>query len=103
MASLTKPSFKRPSFRMPPFKLPPFKAPAFKLPAYRLSPRMQWVGGVLMSLLIIFGFFWSAWWVLPHAPRADQIVYFREPATFWRMFFLITLIGSIIGLKAVTE
>lgn len=30
------------------------------------------------------------------------ITVFREPATFWRMFFLTTLIMSIIGLKFVT-
>ena len=28
------------------------------------------------------------------------IFFFKDPATFWRVFFLITLIGSIIGLKA---
>ena len=28
---------------------------------------------------------------------------FREPATFWRMFFLSTLILSIIGLKTLGE
>jgi quaternary ammonium compound-resistance protein SugE len=28
---------------------------------------------------------------------------FREPATFWRMLFLFTLIGSIVGLKAVSH
>ena len=28
------------------------------------------------------------------------IFIFKEPATFWRLFFLITLIGSIIGLKS---
>lgn len=28
---------------------------------------------------------------------------FKEPATFWRMFFIFTLIGSIIGLKAVSS
>lgn len=28
---------------------------------------------------------------------------FKEPATFWRLFFLFTLIGSIIGLKWVSE
>ena len=27
------------------------------------------------------------------------IVFFREPSDFWRMFFIITLIASIIGLK----
>ncbi|MCC6385643.1 MAG: multidrug efflux SMR transporter [Bacteroidia bacterium] len=31
------------------------------------------------------------------------IVIFKEPATFWRLLFLITLIGSIIGLKVVTD
>lgn len=31
------------------------------------------------------------------------IVFFREPADFWRIFFLLTLIGSIAGLKAVTH
>ena len=30
------------------------------------------------------------------------IFFFREPATFWRMFFLITLVGSIVGLKFVS-
>ena len=27
------------------------------------------------------------------------IVFFNEPATFWRIFFLTTLILSIVGLK----
>lgn len=31
------------------------------------------------------------------------IFIFKEPATFWRVFFIITLISSIIGLKAVTH
>lgn len=31
------------------------------------------------------------------------ILVFREPATFWRLFFLFTLIASIVGLKAVTH
>jgi len=30
------------------------------------------------------------------------IFVFKEPATFWRIFFLTTLIASIIGLKFVT-
>ena len=30
------------------------------------------------------------------------IFIFREPATFWRLFFLTTLIASIIGLKAIS-
>ncbi len=31
------------------------------------------------------------------------ILIFKEPASFWRVFFLLTLIGSIIGLKAVSH
>ncbi len=30
------------------------------------------------------------------------IFVFKEPATFWRVFFIVTLIGSIVGLKAVS-
>ncbi|MEP7374343.1 MAG: multidrug efflux SMR transporter [Chitinophagaceae bacterium] len=31
------------------------------------------------------------------------IIFFKEPADFWRLFFIILLIGSIIGLKAVSS
>ncbi len=31
------------------------------------------------------------------------IVWFKDPTDFWRMFFIATLIGSIIGLKAVSQ
>lgn len=31
------------------------------------------------------------------------ILVFKEPATFWRVFFLSTLIASIIGLKYVSN
>ncbi|RYY67008.1 MAG: multidrug efflux SMR transporter [Chitinophagaceae bacterium] len=31
------------------------------------------------------------------------IFFFKDPATFWRLFFIVTLIGSIIGLKAVSH
>ncbi len=31
------------------------------------------------------------------------IFIFKEPADFWRMFFIVTLIASIIGLKAVSH
>ena len=30
------------------------------------------------------------------------IFIFREPATFWRLFFITTLIASIVGLKTVS-
>lgn len=31
------------------------------------------------------------------------IIFFKDPATFWRMFFITTLIASIIGLKMVSS
>jgi len=31
------------------------------------------------------------------------IIVFKEPATFWRVFFMTTLILSIVGLKIVTK
>jgi quaternary ammonium compound-resistance protein SugE len=31
------------------------------------------------------------------------IIFFKEPAAFWRLFFIMTLIGSIIGLKFVSN
>jgi quaternary ammonium compound-resistance protein SugE len=30
------------------------------------------------------------------------ILFFNDPTTFWRVFFIVTLIGSIIGLKIVS-
>lgn len=31
------------------------------------------------------------------------IFIFKEPASFWRVFFIVTLISSIVGLKAVSH
>ena len=31
------------------------------------------------------------------------ILIFKDPATAWRVFFIVTLIGSIIGLKVVSH
>ena len=31
------------------------------------------------------------------------ILFFKDPSSFWRVFFMITLIGSIVGLKAVSQ
>jgi len=31
------------------------------------------------------------------------MLFFKEPADFWRLFFITTLIGSIVGLKFVSH
>lgn len=31
------------------------------------------------------------------------VLVFKDPANFWRVFFITTLIGSIVGLKAVSH
>lgn len=31
------------------------------------------------------------------------IIFFKEPADFWRLFFITTLIASIVGLKVVSH
>ncbi len=31
------------------------------------------------------------------------ILFFKEPVTFWRVFFIFTLIGSVVGLKIVSH
>ncbi len=31
------------------------------------------------------------------------ILIFKEPASFWRIFFICTLIGSVVGLKAISH
>lgn len=49
---------------------------AMRLPS--LSPRLQYAGGMLVSLGIIAGFVGAAWRVLPHAPSDERVLYFRE-------------------------
>lgn len=31
------------------------------------------------------------------------IIFFKDPVSFWRLFFIATLVGSVIGLKAVSH
>ncbi len=31
------------------------------------------------------------------------IIFFKDPASFWRIFFITTLIGSVVGLKFVSH
>ncbi|PWN62913.1 DMT family transporter [Chryseobacterium viscerum] len=31
------------------------------------------------------------------------IIFFKDPVSFWRVFFIVTLIASVVGLKAVSS
>ncbi|MBS7566711.1 multidrug efflux SMR transporter [Mucilaginibacter sp. Bleaf8] len=75
-----------------------------------------WFGGFLISLFVSMALVMKATQSLPIGTAYAVwtgigavgtaiigILIFKEPATFWRLFFITTLIGSIIGLKAVSH
>ena len=77
---------------------------------------IYWYGGFVLALVI-------SMWLLIIATRTLPIgtayavwtgigalgtvilgiLFFREPVTFWRMFFVTTLVASIVGLKFVSN
>ena len=76
---------------------------------------MFWLGGFLVCLAISMVLLYKATQVLPIGTAyavwtgigavgtvLAGIILFNEPTTVWRMFFLCTLIASIIGLKFVS-
>lgn len=75
-----------------------------------------WFGGFLASLTISMLLLMKATQTLPIGTAYAVwtgigavgtaiigIIVFKEPATFWRLLFITTLIGSIVGLKAVSH
>lgn len=75
-----------------------------------------WYGGFTVSLIISMWLLIKATQTLPIGTAYAVwtgigavgtvlvgIVVFKEPVTFWRVFFLLTLIASIAGLKAVSS
>lgn len=75
-----------------------------------------WYTGFLVSLSISMGLLIKATQELPIGTAYAVwtgigavgtvligILVFKEPAHFWRLFFISTLIGSIIGLKFVSH
>lgn len=76
---------------------------------------LWWLGGFLACLTVSMILLYKATQTLPIGTAYAVwtgigavgsvilgILIFKEPATFWRLFFLFTLIGSIIGLKFVS-
>ena len=75
-----------------------------------------WIGGFLLSLTISMSLLYKATQTLPIGTSYAVwtgigavgtvlvgILIFKEPATFWRLFFLTTLSSSIVGLKWATS
>lgn len=75
-----------------------------------------WYGGFLISLAISMILLVKAIQTLPIGTAYAVwtgigavgtvllgILVFKDPASFWRIFFIATLIGSIIGLKMVSH
>ncbi|WP_158824961.1 DMT family transporter [Mucilaginibacter lacusdianchii] len=75
-----------------------------------------WYGGFLVALFISMALLLKAIQTLPIGTAYAVwtgigavgtvlvgILVFKEPVHFWRMFFISTLIASIIGLKAVSS
>lgn len=77
--------------------------------------RVLWYGGFVIALVcsmlllmtairtLPIGTAYAVWTGIGAAGTALLgMLFFKDPATFWRIFFLTTLIGSIVGLKAVS-
>ncbi|SHH56609.1 quaternary ammonium compound-resistance protein SugE [Chryseolinea serpens] len=77
---------------------------------------MLWLGGFFVSLTISMVLLYRAAQTLPIGTAYAVwtgigavgtvivgILLFKEPADFWRMFFMTTLIASIVGLKFVSH
>lgn len=74
-----------------------------------------WIAGFFVSLSISMYLLYRATQTLPIGTAYAVwtgigavgtaiigIVFFKEPADFWRLFFIFTLIASIVGLKFVS-
>ena len=80
------------------------------------SGAVVWMGGFFLCLTVSMFLLYKATQSLPIGTAYAVwtgvgaigtvlvgIIVFKEPADFWRLFFLTTLLGSIIGLKIVSN
>jgi quaternary ammonium compound-resistance protein SugE len=80
------------------------------------SAKIWWFTFFAISLLTSMTLLWKATQSLPIGTAYAVwtgvgavgtvlmgILVFNEPSTFWRLFFISTLVGSIIGLKFVSN
>lgn len=77
---------------------------------------MLWLAGFFVSLTLSMYLLYKATQTLPMGTAYAVwtgigavgtviigILFFKEPADFWRLFFIITLVASIAGLKMVSS
>jgi quaternary ammonium compound-resistance protein SugE len=77
---------------------------------------MLWIGGFFICLGLSMAGLYKASQTLPLGTAYAVwtgigavgtvivgILFFKEPSDFWRLFFITTLIGSIVGLKFVSN
>ena len=80
------------------------------------STSMWWIIGFFVSLIMSMYLLYKATQTLPMGTAYAVwtgigavgtvligIFVFNEPASFWRLFFIFTLIASIVGLKFVSK
>jgi quaternary ammonium compound-resistance protein SugE len=83
---------------------------------YKGLTAMWWLAGFLVCLSISMFLLYKVTRVIPIGTAYAVwtgigavgtvlvgILVFKEPADFWRLFFIVTLIASIVGLKAVSH
>lgn len=80
------------------------------------NEHIAWMGGFLLCLAISMYLLYRATLTLPIGTAYAVwtgigavctviigIIWFKEPADFWRLFFIFTLIASIVGLKVASH
>lgn len=80
------------------------------------STATMWIAGFFISLSVSMFLLYKATQTLPIGTAYAVwtgigavgtvivgILFFKEPAEFWRLFFISTLVASIIGLRFVSE
>ncbi len=79
------------------------------------TPFYLWMGGFVFFIAISLTLLYKATQTLPLGTAyavwtgigavgtvVFGIIFFKEPVSFWRLFFIVTLISSIAGLKYVS-
>jgi len=74
-----------------------------------------WIGGFALFIILSLSLLYKATQTLPLGTAYAVwtgigavgtvivgMMFFKEPVTFWRLFFIFTLISSIVGLKFIT-